>query len=666
VVGDDHSPVDFLGATRSLIEGDQRFVLWAATERVGAGANVERILSAFGDSVDLFALADQTDRWHPQKLSRLIAAVGHNTRLVSGDVRILGRDGSPLCEGLRAASGELPTTIESLTSTRVVPGSGSLLRRELLEIALPFPHWLGLRHDQWLAAAAQATGEIRLIDEVLTDHVANDPEVALAMIAANSKAARGVKRRRVRRRRRARRERDARIREIEAVLGARLAAGPPPAPAPLEAQTLRARPRSSNGGAPSRELAISVRGLTKTFHLPPPHPGTLGARLIHPVRQFRRDPLTALDDVSFDVVQGEFFGITGGNGSGKTTLLQILANVYKADAGRVLVAPRVASIISLGVGFHQELPARPNVIAVAELLGVPHDVARRRVDDVIAFAELERFVDLKLRNYSSGMKVRLAFGTMLLVDADVLLLDEIMAVGDAGFKEKAKHAFDELLSGKTVVLVTHNMPHLVSFCDRALLLNRGRVELVGDPYDVARRYAELALETHGEGTDLPPDVVPEPLPEPRAEIVDLWIADRAGEPTLSLPARQKIRLRAGVVASAPIREPGLRFEIRRRGAARMFAPPTLSLGEEGKTLRAGGRLEVETTIENKLAPGAYTAVCTVTTTRDGRERSVSPARTTDFVVVAGTSQAQGVVDLEHSVRVRRRGEDGQGSPEAAS
>jgi ABC-type polysaccharide/polyol phosphate transport system ATPase subunit len=659
---DDHSPADFLGAIRSLVEGDDRFVLWAATERLGAAGNIERILAAMGDSVDLVALADQTDHWHPKKLSRLIAALDRNTPLVSGDVRILGPDRIPLCEGLRAASGELPTTIESLTSARVVPGSGSLLRRELLEIALPFPQWLGLRHDQWLGVAAQGTGEIRFVDEVLTDHVAVDPERALAMIEANSKAARRGPRRRARRG--ARRVARARVREIEAVLDVRLAAGPTPGPAPVEAEPLRASLRSSNGASPDRAIAISVKGLTKRFHLPPPRPETVGARLVHPIRQFRRDELTALEDVSFEVMQGEFFGIAGGNGSGKTTLLQILANVYRADAGRVLVAPRVASIIALGVGFHQDLPARPNVIAVAELLGVPTEVARRKVDDVIAFAELERFADLRLRNYSSGMKIRLAFATMLLVDADVLLLDEIMAVGDAAFKDKAKHAFDEMLGGKTVVLVTHNMPYLVSFCDRALLLNRGRVELVGDPHDVARRYAELALESHGERTDLPPDMVPEPLPEPSAEIIDLWIADREGEPTLSLPARQKIRLRTTVVASESIGEAGLRFEIRRRGAARMFAPPTVSLGEEGQTLRAGGRLEVETTIENKLAPGAYTAVCTVTSRRDGRERSVSPARTTDFVVVAGASQAQGVVDLEHSVRIRRRGGDGHPTPGA--
>ena len=187
---------------------------------------------------------------------------------------------------------------------------------------------------------------------------------------------------------------------------------------------------ADEAAVPATDIAISVQGISKTYSIEPPSPEGLGERLKDPLRQFRRERFTALDDVSFDVARGEFFGIVGGNGSGKTTLLQILANVYKPDTGRVFIAPRVAPIISLGIGFQPDLPALPNVLMTCELLGVPAAEVRRRFDELLAFAGLVKFADLKLRNYSTGMRVRLAFATVLLVDADVLLFDEVLAVGD--------------------------------------------------------------------------------------------------------------------------------------------------------------------------------------------------------------------------------------------
>ena len=412
--------------------------------------------------------------------------------------------------------------------------------------------------------------------------------------------------------------------------------------------------RSTHDTTGGAELAISVQGVSKSFSIPMAEPETIGDRLRHPLRALHRREHVALQDVSFEVARGEFFGIVGGNGSGKTTLLQILANVYRPDRGTVLIAPRVAPIISLGIGFHPELPALPNVLQTAELLGVPAAEARARFDEVLAFAGLDEFADLKLRNYSSGMRVRLAFAITMLVDADVLLLDEVLAVGDGGFREKARKTFEADQRERAIVLVTHNMSDLQKYCDRALLLNRGRVEMLGDPTEVARRYAELALETHGQTVALPSAPVGLAAMKPRSEIADLWLAGANGERTASLEAGEGIVLHATVAATAKIREPGLRFEIRKQGGARIFAPPTVSLGEPAKGLRAGARLQVETAIENKLTPGAYTVVCAVTATREWGERAISPARTIDFVVAPGSVETHGFVDLEHSVRVRRR------------
>ena len=192
------------------------------------------------------------------------------------------------------------------------------------------------------------------------------------------------------------------------------------------------------------------------------------------------DRLQALDDVSFAVAEGEFFGIVGRNGSGKSTLLKCLAGIYKVDRGRIRMRGRLSTFIELGVGFNPDLPARDNVLINGIMLGLSPKEALRRFDAIIDFAELEEFVDLKLKNYSSGMQVRLAFSVMIQVDADVLLIDEVLAVGDAAFQQKCFDVFQRMRdAGKTILFVTHDMAAVNRFCDRAVLLERGRVELIG-------------------------------------------------------------------------------------------------------------------------------------------------------------------------------------------
>src|SRR4029453_1974709 len=166
----------------------------------------------------------------------------------------------------------------------------------------------------------------------------------------------------------------------------------------------------------------------------------------------------ALDGVSFEVRQGEFFGIVGRNGSGKSTLLKILASIYRADAGTVRMDGRPAPFIELGVGFDPELTARENVVLNGVMMGLSRREAQRRLDAVLDFGELGEFVELKLKNYSSGMMVRLAFAVMMQADPDILLIDEVLAVGDAAFQQKCADAFREMRdTGKTIVLVTHDM-----------------------------------------------------------------------------------------------------------------------------------------------------------------------------------------------------------------
>jgi len=217
-------------------------------------------------------------------------------------------------------------------------------------------------------------------------------------------------------------------------------------------------------------FAVSVGHLTKRFRLPHERHDTVKERLAHPLQKVRHETLTALDDVSFDVSRGEFFGIVGRNGSGKSTLLKCVSGIYRPDAGDVSLDGRLAPFIELGVGFNPNLTAADNVILGAVMLGLTPRQAHERLDEIVRFAELERFMDLKLKNMSSGMQVRLAFAVTIQVDADVLVFDEVLAVGDSGFQQKCFQRFERLKEeGRTVLVVTHEMGIVERFCDRALV-----------------------------------------------------------------------------------------------------------------------------------------------------------------------------------------------------
>src|SRR3954452_8903689 len=238
--------------------------------------------------------------------------------------------------------------------------------------------------------------------------------------------------------------------------------------------------------------AIVVSGVSKRFRRPEEQMHTLKERVLHPLRRRSFSAFTAVDDVSFEVAPGEFFGIVGRNGSGKSTLLKLIAGIYKANGGEIWVNGRMSTFIELGVGFNPDLAARDNVVLNGIMLGLTPAEARARYQEVIDFAELREFENLKLKNYSSGMHVRLAFSVMIQVDADVLLIDEVLAVGDASFQQKCFDEFNRLRDeGRTIVLVTHDMGAVRRFADEAVLMERGKVVSLGDPETVGSQYLEL-------------------------------------------------------------------------------------------------------------------------------------------------------------------------------
>ena len=398
--------------------------------------------------------------------------------------------------------------------------------------------------------------------------------------------------------------------------------------------------------ASSTATAISIEAVDKTFRLPHQQYSTLKERLLHPRGASSHDRLHALRDVSFDVRQGEFFGIVGRNGSGKSTLLKCLAGIYRLNSGSIKIAGRVSPFIELGVGFNQEMAARDNIILNGVMLGLTPREARERVDEVIAFAELEDFVDLKLKNYSSGMQVRLAFAVMVQVNADVLLIDEILAVGDAAFQQKCFDVFFRLRDeGKTIVLVTHDMAAVDRFCHRAVLLEEGRVVALGDPSEVADRYMDMNFEP---GTDADPAAFGgERGGDGGARVLEAWIEDENGDRSDTVPQGTPCVFRARVRFNEELRDPEFSVAFINSERQNVFVAKDV-LGD----FAAGDEAVVGVVFHNALAPGRY-ALSALLTHRGGGGAPLDRLEYFKNIVVTGARPGGGLVDLAHDVSVQR-------------
>ena len=240
-----------------------------------------------------------------------------------------------------------------------------------------------------------------------------------------------------------------------------------------------------------KEIAVKVDHVSKYFKLPTESTQSLRTALVNRfkgIKGYREQHV--LKDISFDVHKGDFFGIVGRNGSGKSTLLKIISQIYVPEKGSVTVNGKMVSFIELGVGFNPELTGRENVYMNGAMLGFTTEEIDAMYDDIVEFAELEEFMNQKLKNYSSGMQVRLAFSVAIKAQGDVLILDEVLAVGDEAFQRKCNDYFMERKeSGKTTILVTHDMGAVKKYCNRAVLIEKGLVKAYGNPFDVANQYS---------------------------------------------------------------------------------------------------------------------------------------------------------------------------------
>jgi ABC-2 type transport system ATP-binding protein len=236
--------------------------------------------------------------------------------------------------------------------------------------------------------------------------------------------------------------------------------------------------------------AVTVQDVSKRFRRYRERPTSLKERIIR--FRVRVEELWALNEVSMDVEEGETLGLLGPNGSGKTTLLKMIAGILRPTSGRITTRGRIAALLALGAGFNLELTGRENVYLNAALLGLSRQDTNRRFDDIVAFAELEDFIDNQVKFYSSGMYVRLGFAVAVHVDPAILLVDEVLAVGDIAFQRKCLDKVEQFQQeGRTIVLVTHAPDQVVRICDRAIVLNKGRIVNEGNPHDVVRDFRML-------------------------------------------------------------------------------------------------------------------------------------------------------------------------------
>ncbi len=250
---------------------------------------------------------------------------------------------------------------------------------------------------------------------------------------------------------------------------------------------------------------VEVHNLSKSFSIPSVRRESVRDHVFHILRPRQFERLRVLDDVSFTVRRGETLGIMGRNGCGKSTLLKIICGIYHPDSGRTVIRGGLTPILELGVGWNPQLDAVDNAYLMGTVMGMSIREVRAGLDEILAFAELERFANLELRHYSSGMASRLAYSIAFKATREILIIDEIFAVGDAGFRVRCEDRYRELsAAGHTVIIVSHEPRAVVDFCDRAVLIEAGRVLGEGQPETVVNQYLALL---HAEQSETPPALI---------------------------------------------------------------------------------------------------------------------------------------------------------------
>jgi len=322
---------------------------------------------------------------------------------------------------------------------------------------------------------------------------------------------------------------------------------------------------------------ISAESISRRFRVNPHRNLTLKEAIIRPETR-RKEEIWALRDVSFEIEPGASVGFVGRNGSGKTTLLRLIAGIFAPTSGRLEVGGSVGSLLELGAGFHPDFTGRENIFLSGSIYGLKRRYVRDRLEEIVAFAELERFIDLPVRTYSSGMHMRLGFAIAVHVEADILLLDEVFAVGDEAFQRKCIGKILEFKErGGTVCFVSHSAPAVERLCERALMLSHGEVAYDGPAAEAIKRYHEsLALEES-------PDEVRAGLREwgsGEVRVGRVWLAGADGMPRTRFASGEPVTITLQLVGERPVPAPVLSLEVRDSGGSLLGANQK-ALGELG-------------------------------------------------------------------------------------
>jgi ABC-type polysaccharide/polyol phosphate transport system ATPase subunit len=392
--------------------------------------------------------------------------------------------------------------------------------------------------------------------------------------------------------------------------------------------------------------AISVEHVSKTFRLPHQQYSTLKERALHPFRSTTYDELHAVQDITLEIAEGEFFGIVGRNGSGKSTLLKCIAGIYGVDTGRISIAGRLSPFIELGVGFNPDLNARDNVVINAIMLGLSRKQAMERFDHVVAFAELEGFMDLRLKNYSSGMMVRLAFATAIQVDAEILLIDEVLAVGDAAFQQKCFEEFFRLKrEGRTIVFVSHDMYSVERFCDRAMLMERGQMTKIGEPRVIGRAYHELNFG------QLAHDAPAESHSASGTAIADAWFENAQGERVTSASQEDTLSMCFEARLGEDLAEPVFAVTLRTELGHTIIVARSDQHGHVSGSFKAGESVAARFAIPNWLTPSRY--LLTPSLAREGTgDAALALVADMASIVIHGSASG-GILELPVDVKLER-------------
>lgn len=358
------------------------------------------------------------------------------------------------------------------------------------------------------------------------------------------------------------------------------------------------------------DFRVKADNVAKTFRLPHERSTSLKQAALNLHRR-RYENFDALKNINFEVTDGEFFGIVGRNGSGKSTLLKILAGIYQPSKGRVGVNGRLTPFIELGVGFNMDLSGRDNVYLNGAILGLTRKEVEAKYDEIVAFSELSRFMDQKLKNYSSGMQVRLAFSIAIQAHSDILLVDEVLAVGDIGFQEKCYDVFRKIKKeSKTVIFVSHDLGAVQRFCNRVMILDNGKQVDIGEARDMVLKYGAIVAEEQyrqekqAEKERRKLTTTTKHSGRGDVTIEGVEIIDKTGKPTRSIREGQPFTVRASFRSAKQVDDVMYGVSILDENRVSLLGPNTneskYELGKVGKK----GYVDAHFS-QNPLSPGSY-------------------------------------------------------------